>query len=89
MAHRGTGFFNRRGQFFKRPEEATLSDIAALLGKIGEGDGLAMGIAHILLERRSEIERILADHDEMLAVREFETDANVTSLADIRNGVAH
>ena len=67
MAHRGTGFFDTRGHYFKTPEEATVSDLASILGKIGDGESLAPGIAHMLLERRSEIERLFAEHDAMLA----------------------
>jgi hypothetical protein len=69
VAVRGYGYFDRRGQFFKSPEEATISDIAALLGRVGEGDSLAPGIAKILLDRRREIENVLADHDAMVASR--------------------
>jgi hypothetical protein len=65
MAHKGIGFFDSRGHMFKTPEEATLSDLALLLGRIGEGDSLAPGIATMLLERRGEIERIFAEHDEL------------------------
>ncbi len=67
MARKGTGFFDRKGQFFKTPEEATRSDLAGMLGKIGDGESLAPGIAHTLLERRSEIEALFAEHDEMMA----------------------
>ncbi len=66
MAHQGIGFFNNRNQYFKTPEEATTSDLSALLGRIGDGDSLAPGIAAMLLERRSEIETIFAEHDEMV-----------------------
>ncbi|MEM6476355.1 MAG: hypothetical protein AAF687_09330 [Pseudomonadota bacterium] len=67
MANKGTGYFDRKGQFFKTPDEATASDLAALLGQIGEGESLAPGIAHTLIEKRAEIERLFADHDEMLS----------------------
>ena len=67
MAQRGTGFFDRKGQYFKTPEEATVSDLAGILGKIGDGQSLAPGIAHTILQRRSEIERLLAEHDSMMA----------------------
>jgi hypothetical protein len=66
MAHTGTGFFDRKGHFFKTAREATMSDLAALLGQIGEGESLAPGIASLLLERRAEIERLFAEHDTML-----------------------
>lgn len=65
MAKSGKGFFDRKGQFFRSPEEATASDLAALLGKIGDGDSLAPGIANILLDKRADIERIYAEHDLM------------------------
>ena len=65
MAKKGTAFFDNKGQFFRTPEEASLSDLAALLGKIGDGESLAPGIAFMLLEKREEIEAVFADHDEM------------------------
>jgi hypothetical protein len=65
MAHKGIGYFDSRGHFFKSPEEATASDLAVLLGRIGEGDSLAPGIANLLLEKRDELQRIFAEHDEL------------------------
>jgi hypothetical protein len=67
MARKGTGFFDARGHFFKSPEEATVSDLASILGKIGDGESLAPGIACTLLDRRGEIERLFAEHDAMMA----------------------
>ena len=67
MARKGTGFFDARGRFFKSPEEATVSDLASILGKIGDGESLAPGIACTLLDRRGEIERLFAEHDAMMA----------------------
>jgi hypothetical protein len=66
MAVRGIGYFDGKGMFFKHPEEATISDLAGVLGRVGEGDSLAPGIAKILLEKRREIEHIFADHDAMI-----------------------
>ncbi|SHN49942.1 hypothetical protein [Erythrobacter sanguineus] len=66
MAHTGTGFFDRKGNFFKSARDATVSDLAGMLGQIGEGESLAPGIAYMLLERRAEIERLFAEHDKML-----------------------
>lgn len=77
MAHRGTGFFDSRGHYYKSPEEATVSDLASILGKIGDGESLAPGIAHMLLDRRVDIERLFEEHDAMMA--EFEA-ANITRL---------
>jgi hypothetical protein len=67
MARRGTGYFDSKGKFFKTGREATESDLASLFGQIGEGESLAPGIAHMLLEKRKEIERIFAEHDAMMA----------------------
>ncbi len=66
MAVRGVGYFDGKGVFHKHPEEATISDLAGILGRVGEGDSLAPGIAKILLEKRREIEHIFADHDAMI-----------------------
>lgn len=66
MARKGTGYFDRKGQFFKTSREATASDLAGILGQIGEGESLAPGIALVLLDKREEIERLFAEHDEMV-----------------------
>lgn len=66
MAHAGTGFFDRKGNFFKTARDATVSDLAELLGKIGEGESLAPGIANMLLERREDLEQLFVEHDQML-----------------------
>lgn len=76
----GTGFFDAKGHYFKTPDEATISDLSAILGKIGDGESLAPGIAHTLLHRRSEIEQLFTDHDRMLAEYEPVGAASVTRL---------
>lgn len=94
MARKGIGFFDTKGHFFKSPEEATVSDIASLLGKVGEGESLAPGIAHILLRRRDELERLFAEHDQMMAdyaaliEDSMEEAENVAKLPEKRNAVA-
>lgn len=70
MAKKGTGYFDRKGHFFKNGRDATVSDLAALLGQIGEGDSLAPGIAHLLFDKREEIANLFAEHDAMLAEEE-------------------
>lgn len=81
MARKGTGYFDRKGHFFKTAKDATASDIAALLGQIGEGESLAPGIAHLLLERRADIERLFAEHDAMMA-EEAGEGGTVTDISD-------
>jgi hypothetical protein len=85
MAHTGTGFFDRKGNFFKNARDATVSDLAGLLGQIGEGESLAPGIAYMLLERRAEIERLFAEHDKML---EEEAAMKAARYADEPDNVA-
>ena len=80
MAKRGTGFFDRKGKFFRTAREATESDLAALFGQIGEGESLAPGIAHHLLEKRAEVERLFAEHDEMLADAEKASNSKIISM---------
>lgn len=81
MAKRGTGYFDSRGHFFKSAKAATESDLAALLGQIGDGESLAPGIAHTLLERRADIERLFADHDAMIAEDQVDGPAKLTDIA--------
>lgn len=81
MAHQGIGFFNSKGQYFKTPEEATQSDLSSLLGRIGDGDSLAPGIAVMLLQKRGEVEQIFAEHDDMLA-KQKAFDAKIKDSAD-------
>ena len=67
MARKGTGFFDAKGRYYKTPEEATVSDLAGILGKIGEGESLAPGLAQMMLDRRQEIERLFSEHDAMMS----------------------
>ncbi|MGL5839065.1 MAG: hypothetical protein ACRCY3_11240 [Sphingorhabdus sp.] len=83
MARTGTGYFDSKGQYFRSPIEATVSDLASLLGRVGEGESLAPGIAHMMLEKRAEIERIFADHDAMVAV-EASQDGEDRKVSPIR-----
>ena len=81
VAQKGTGYFDRKGHFFKSAAAATESDLAALLGQIGDGESLAPGIAHMLLERRAEIERLFAEHDAMVAEESGGMAAKLTDIA--------
>ena len=58
MASTGVIFFDKNQQMFKTPQEATRSDLAAVLGQVGEGESLATGVAQKLLDNRAEIEEI-------------------------------
>lgn len=66
MAQEGTVYFDRKGHFFRTAMDATISDLAAVLGQIGEGESLAPGLARKMLARRVEIEELFAEHDTMM-----------------------
>ena len=81
MAHLGNGFFDKRGHNFKSPAEASASDLAAILGRIGDGESLAPGIAMMLIDKRKEIEDVFAQHDEMVKqAAEASNGSNITAL---------
>lgn len=69
MAKKSTGYFDNRGNFHETAQAATISDIAALMGHVGDDhkESLAPGIARFILERRAEIERIFNEHDALIA----------------------
>lgn len=64
MAKIQKSYADGRGKLHNTPDAATISDLAQLFGST---EGMATGIAFKILENRSEIERILAEHDELLA----------------------
>ncbi len=83
MARIGKAFFDNRGGFHKTPEEAVMADIAALLGKIGEGESLSLGIAHVMMEKREQIEALFEQYDRM--VEDMRSD-NVTQISASKSG---
>lgn len=56
------GFTDGRGRLHSTAKMATVSDIAALFGSM---EGMATGIAHTILEKRSDLERIFAEFDDI------------------------
>ena len=85
MAVRGVGYFDSKGHFYRTPDEATLSDLAALLGRMGDGDSLAPGIAKILFEKRREIEHLFHEHDLMVQGGPVETPMPRAMSSDVSN----
>jgi hypothetical protein len=57
---------DNRGNVHKSADDATISDISELLGRVGDGDGLALGIAKSILGHRQALEAIFAEHDLLL-----------------------
>lgn len=83
MARKGIGFFDSKGHFFKSPDEATISDLAGLLGKVGDGESLAPGIAQILLRRREDLEKLFDEHDAMMADYAAIIDTTVAASSNV------
>lgn len=84
MAKQGTGYFDSAGRFFPTAEEATMSDLAGILGRVGEGDSLAPGIAKLLFQKRQLIEQVFAEHDHMAPViRRNESIVGVSSVTPL------
>lgn len=83
MAIRGIGYFDSKGHYFKTPDEATLSDLAGLLGRMGDGDSLAPGIAKILFDKRDEIEEVFRDHDEMMQSNREEAAKSASNVSHL------
>jgi hypothetical protein len=67
MPNIGPSIFDRKGQTHKTADDATASDIASVLGRVGDGDSLAPGIARVILEKRAELEAIFVEHDMVAA----------------------
>lgn len=67
MAKEVASYADDKGNLHKTPEGATKADLATLLGKLGEGESLAPGIAAHIFEKRKELERIFKEHDDMTA----------------------
>lgn len=67
MAKVATAYADNQGKLYPTPEQAALSDLTAVLGRIGAEGGITEGLAKTLMERREEIEQVFADLDEMVA----------------------
>lgn len=67
MAEIAQAYRDGAGKLHTTVEAATIADIAAAIGRVGEEGGLTEGIAKLIFERRSQIEATLAQHDQMVA----------------------
>lgn len=70
MAKVATAYRDDRGAMHPTPKAAVLADLTVVLGRIGAGSGMTKGLAQVVLEKRSEIERVFADFDSMQAHQE-------------------
>ncbi|HEU4652245.1 MAG TPA: hypothetical protein VFS49_12600 [Croceibacterium sp.] len=65
MAKAIEAYQDERGNLHDSPTSAIIADIAAALGRVGDEGGLTNGVAKLILEKRSEIERAFADFDSL------------------------
>lgn len=63
MAKARQYYEDAKGAPHKKPEDAVASDIASVLGRVGDESGMALGVAKVLIEKRAEIEQAYADLD--------------------------
>ena len=68
MATECTAYRDDKGSLHPTPERATLADLAHVLGRVGEEGGMTAGVAKLIFEKRGEIERVFAEHDQISPV---------------------
>jgi hypothetical protein len=66
MASQCIAFRDSKGGLHASLEEATLKDLAVVLGRVGDEGGMTAGVAKLIFDKRQEIERIFAEHDELV-----------------------
>lgn len=67
MATQCIAFRDSKGGLHASLEKATLEDLAGVLGRVGEEGGMTAGVAKLIFEKRLEIERIFAEHDQLVS----------------------
>lgn len=67
MAIECVAYRDSKGGLHSSPEKATLEDLAAVLGRVGDEGGMTSGVARMIFDKRAEIERVFAEHDALLA----------------------
>ncbi len=65
MAKIVPAFADDSGAIHLTAEKAVLADLSAILGRIGAEAGLTNGLAQTILDKRSDIERIFAQADDI------------------------
>ncbi len=66
MASECMAYRDAKGGLHSSAERATLEDLAAVLGRVGDEGGMTSGVARMIFDKRAEIERIFAEHDSMV-----------------------
>lgn len=69
MAKSIEAYRDERGHVHDTPADAVIADIAAALGRVGDEGGLTNGVAALILEKRTTIEKAFADYDRLVQQR--------------------
>lgn len=69
MAKTIPAYADNQGNLHATPVDAALSDLSAVLGRIGAESGITSGLAKCIIEKRAEIEAVFDDLDMMTNVR--------------------
>lgn len=80
MATECTAYRDNKGGLHPTADRATLADLADVLGRVGEEGGMTSGVAKLIFEKRAEIERVFAEHDQM--AQNETRDADVVPITD-------
>lgn len=84
MAVKCTAYRDSRDGLHASAERATLSDLALVLGRVGEDGGLTMGVARMIFDKREDLERVFAEHDAMvMEVDSAELDAEESQVVGL------
>ncbi|MFK4874127.1 hypothetical protein [Novosphingobium sp. ZW T3_23] len=67
MAFECVAYRDSKGGLHSSLEKATLEDLAAVLGRVGDEGGMTSGVARMIFDKRAEIERVFAEHDALVA----------------------
>jgi len=70
MAKAVQAYADDTGQIHASAENAILADLTNILGRVGAEGGITQGLAHLILKKRPEIERVFADLDAISADQE-------------------
>lgn len=66
MANECVAYRDSKGNLHATLEKATLEDLAGVLGRVGDEGGMTAGVARMIFDKRSEIERVFTEHDSMV-----------------------
>lgn len=67
MAKECIAYRDSKGGLHSSLERATLEDLAGVLGRVGDEGGMTAGVARMIFDKRTEIERVFVEYDALFA----------------------